>query len=104
MVFQAGPLGVGEVGSVDLSHARERTKPSQLSTLQNRLLDLSGWFVRMAASSTCWIGTVLMELPYLAALGDSGATVLKGLLPAPTTTEISQQTRPRAGGGLGPPL
>jgi predicted ester cyclase len=29
-----------EVGSVDLSHARERTKPSQLSTLQNRLLEL----------------------------------------------------------------
>ena len=39
MVFQAGPLGVGEVGSVDLSHARERTKPSRPSTLQNMLLD-----------------------------------------------------------------
>jgi hypothetical protein len=37
MVLQTGPLLVGEVGSVDLSHARERTKPSQLSTLQNRL-------------------------------------------------------------------
>jgi hypothetical protein len=35
MVFQAGPLGVGEVGSVSLSHSRERTKPSRLSTLQN---------------------------------------------------------------------
>src|SRR5215212_6098737 len=56
MVFQADPLGVGEVGSVDLSHARERTKPSQLSTLQNRLLEPTFQTGARAVMVLSWAG------------------------------------------------
>src|SRR5215213_11161649 len=39
-----GPLGIGEVSWICLSHRRKRTKPSQPSTLPNRLLEAEHTF------------------------------------------------------------
>jgi hypothetical protein len=87
MVFQAGPLGVGEVGSVDPSHARERTKPSPTlnsakHALKVRLREIDFYLVHTVCSFRLTRETIRLSWPRF----------MVRLLPDPMSVNLSPMT------------